>query len=481
MKIYKITYLCCLFLLISCDDFLKIEPGEQVSINEQLSSKNGLKLALNGLYDDIESLISSSSNIYADIQGGNITFSPTINNKEVRVSSIVENSYNFSDTAEESDYTGLYISLYEIINQANVILAYFDTYTFLSSEEKNQLQAELVTIRAFAHYRVSVMYAQNYNFTSDASHLGIIYNTKPLLIGKDFPSRKTMNETYKLLKTDLDLALTLFTNTQFLSGISSSLFNKITTESLYACIALQMNDWEKAFTCSNSIITTSGTELTTKDNYISEWEKEEEPVSEIILEFSAPRTSQGDVSQSISQWFKYETNANYAKYVASGDLLDLYSTDDIRSNLFLKKELPTKISGLTVNIPYYFTKKFQKGAGATFIRLSEMYLIRAEANARLSKKREALSDLNILRKRANLSAINTTTEILEEIYLESRRELAFEGHLLFDIIRFKKDIIRNKGCLANVCNLNNPSNFFILPIPQSSIELNENIRQNEGY
>jgi hypothetical protein len=467
--------------LISCDDFLKIEPGVQISINEQLSSKPGLQLALNGLYNDVEDLLSSSTNIYADVQGGNITFTPVISNKEVSVSVLIENSYNFSDIAQESDYTGYYIFLYDIINQANVMLSYQDSYTFLTTEEKNQLQAELLTIRALAHYKVSIMFAQNYNFTADASHLGIVYNTSPLLIGEDFPSRITMKKTYDLLKTDLDTALSLFTNTQFLPGINYSLFNKTTTEALYARIALQMNDWEKAFNYSNTIITTSNIQLVTKDSYVAEWEKEEDPISEIIMEFSAPRTSEGNVSQSISQWFKYETDQNYARYVASGDLLDLYSADDIRLNMFLEQDLPTKVSGVEIDIPYYFTKKYQADAGTNFIRLSEMYLIRAEANARTNKPNEALTDLNTIRQRANLSALNTTVNLLEEIFLERRRELAFEGHLFFDIIRYKKDVIRNKGCLASVCNLSYPSNFFVIPIPQSSIELNENIQQNEGY
>ena len=472
MKLYKITFFCCLFLIVSCNDFLKLEPGQQISIKEQLSTKNGLELSLNGLYYDIEDLFSSFQVIYPDVQGGNITFSPVINNKEVSISSIIENSYNFSDFAEDSNYTGFYTSLYDIINQINVILVYFDTYTFLSQDERNQLQAELLAMRAFAHYQISIMYAQNYNFTSDASHLGIVYNTSPLLIGVDFPARKTMQETYTLLKNDLNTALSLFTNTQFLAGASISLFNATTTEALYARIALQMNDWETAYNYADTIITTSGISLTSK---------EEDPVSEIILEFSVRRTTEGAVSQSISQWFAYESNTNYARYIASGDLLDLYTPDDVRANMFLEQQLPTKVNGVDVNLPYYFTKKYQDGAGTTFIRLSEMYLIRAEANARLNKPTEALSDLNIIRERANLSALNSSSDILEEIFLERRRELAFEGHLLFDIIRFKKNIIRNKGCLANVCNLNYPSNFFILPIPQSSTLLNENIQQNEGY
>jgi hypothetical protein len=481
MKIYKILFISFLLTFVSCDDFLKLEPGEQISINEQLATKTGLELALNGMYYDIEALFSSQQYLYADFQGGNITFSPKINNKEINVPSIIENSYTFNDLREDSNYAGFYTALYDIINQANVVLSYFNSYTFLSIEESQQLQAELLAIRAFAHYNVANMYAQNYNFTPDASHLGIIYNTTPLIGGVDFPSRKTLKKTYELLKTDLDTSLSLFTNTSFLPGIPYSLFTKITTQALYARIALQMNDWEQAYTHANAIITSAGIVLTSEENYVLEWEKEEDPISEIIFDFSAPRTSEGAVAQSISQWFEYESDDNYGRHVASGDLLYLYTIDDIRTQMFIRQEIPTKLTGVEINLPYYFTKKYQDDTGTPYIRLSEMYLIRAEANARMSKQTLALIDLNTIRERANLNALNTTTNLLEEIFLERRRELAFEGHLLYDIARYKKNVARDKGCLANVCNLNYPSNFFVLPIPESSIELNENMQQNEGY
>ena len=97
------------------------------------------------------------------------------------------------------------------------------------------------------------------------------------------------------------------------------------------------------------------------------------------------------------------------------------------------------------------------------------------------KKDLALQDLNVIRERANLAALTTTDNILEEIFLERRRELAFEGHLLFDIMRNKKNIIRDKGCIGNTCDLSYPSDFMILPIPFSSTGLNENMEQNDGY
>jgi hypothetical protein len=474
-----ILVLCMTFY--ACSDFLDQEPDQQISINEQLSSKEGVLMALNGIYKDLEVLFSSREIIYADVQGGNITFTPATNDKLIETPSSIEKSYEFSDREDESDYANYYKKLYGIINQTNVIFSKFDSYAFFTENEQNQLQAELLTIRAFAHYQIAIHYAQPYHFTTDASHLGVIYNTTILIAGVDFPSRSTLKETYDLIKFDLNTALSLYTNTQALAGPNHSYFNTNTTQALYARMALQMNDWEQAFNAANTVITTSGVSLTSKENYVAEWELDEVPISEILLEFSAPRTSEGDVSSSISAHFIYNSPINYAKYVASGDLLNLYEPNDIRADMFLEVPLPTIINNIEQDLPYYFTKKFQGNAGTSFIRLSEMYLIRAEANARLANMTNALADLNTIRERSNLLPLEITANVLESIFLERRRELAFEGHLLFDIARYKKDVNRNLGCIANTCNLSYPSNFFILPIPASSTDLNENIQQNEGY
>ena len=481
MKKNLIYILLISFTFYACSDFLDQEPGEQISIKEQLSNKNGVLSALNGIYRDIEGLLSAREIIYADLQGGNITFTPSTVSKLIEIPTIIENSYNFSDLADESNYETYYSDLYEIINQSNVLLFYFDEFTFLTTEEQNQLKAELLTIRAFAHYQLCIHYAQNYNFTTNASHLGIVYNTKPLTIGKDFPFRLTVAETYNQLKLDLDTALDLFTKTPSLPGPDYSYFNAKTTQALYARIALQMNDWEKAFSLSDTVIKTSGITLTNKENYISEWEADETPVSEIILEFSAPRTTEGQVSSSISAHFIYNSNSNYGRYVASEDLVNLYNDEDIRKNMFLEINLPTNTDNIVTNQTYYFTKKFQGNAGTSFIRLSEMYLIRAEANARLNLLEDALTDLNTIRTRANLPILTDDSNILNDIFMERRKELAFEGHLLFDSVRFKKGIDRNSGCISTVCSLAYPSSKFILPIPQSSTQLNENITQNEDY
>ncbi len=468
-------------LFVSCEDFLYVEPDLQVSINEQLSNRQGVLEAYSGIYRDIEGLLSSKLTIYADIQGGNITFTPSNTSKLVRVPDDFENSYNFNDRFDDSNYSNLYSDLYEIINQTNLILERLDSFSFLSMEESTQMKAELLVIRGFMHYQLVIHYAQNYHFTPDASHLGVIYNRKTLTAGKDFPLRETMIQTYQFIQNDFEEALDIMTNNQLLSGPVFSYFNKINTKALYSRIALQMNDWEKARDMSSQVINSTEVSLMEGGSYVDEWEKDVEPVNEVLLEFSAPRTTNGSVSSSISEHFNYISSTNYEKYVASGDLLNMYDAVDVRYNMFIEANLTTSVNGVEIPVSYFFTKKFQGDAGTTFIRLSEMYLVRSEANARLGNISVALTDLNTIRTRANLTNITTLGIDFEEIFDERRRELAFEGHLLFDIIRFKRNVARDLGCISSVCNLSYPSNFLILPIPSESVNLNQNIQQNAGY
>ena len=114
------------------------------------------------------------------------------------------------------------------------------------------------------------------------------------------------------------------------------------------------------------------------------------------------------------------------------------------------------------------------------MRLSEMYLILAEAHAKLNNTSLAITNLNIIRQRANLSAVSSSANLLDEILLERRRELCFEGQYFFDLARFNKNIVRS-DCFGLQCNLVFPNPKMVLPIPRSSIVINQNIIQNESY
>lgn len=305
--------------------------------------------------------------------------------------------------------------------------------------------------------------------------------TKSITSGIQYPSRETAANTYNLIINDLKDALNIYTDIVLLNGYTYSYFNKNNAKALLARVYLSKKDWKNAYDTANDVITNSGVNLVNTADYIAEWKKPSTPVSEILLEFSIPRTEEGTSSGSMAAFFGYSSNSIYGRYVASQDLLNLYETGDIRKQLYTNHPLPTLINLQPQTLDYYFIEKFQGNPGYVAFRLSEQYLIRAEAALELNNLDQAVKDLNSIRTRANATAYQNAENLRDALFLERRKELSFEGFLLFDIARNKKDVSRNDGCISFSCSLTYPSPKFILPIPRRNINLNTNLKQNESY
>lgn len=491
MNNFKIAYytrfisaLTLFFLLQSCTDFLEQEPGSQTSITEQLATKKGVLSALNGVYEALEEDVRGGYTVYADVQGGNLKFSPTISGSSKGLITVpigIENIYSFQDQADDSNFGSFYDDSYDIINQTNLILEYVDALSDASETEKKQIKAEAYAIRAYTHYLLTLVYSQAIDKDASGSQLGIVYNKITLKSGLVYPKRETLTDSYSFIIEDIKAALDNFSSGSVLTGPSYSYFNSTNSKALLARVYLSKNDWQNAFDAANDVILNSGVELMSSANYIAQWEKTDLPISETLLEFSVPRDSGGSVGGSLSSYFGYFSSTNYNKYVASQDLLQLFETADIRKQLFLEKALPTLKDGEFVNVNYYFTKKFQDNAGYSAFRISELYLIRAEASMELGKTEAAIADINSIRTRANASLLKSTDDLEGALLNERRKELCFEGHLFFDLARRHKNVSRNDGCISLNCSLTAPSPKFVLPIPEKNINLNSNLKQNESY
>jgi hypothetical protein len=109
------------------------------------------------------------------------------------------------------------------------------------------------------------------------------------------------------------------------------------------------------------------------------------------------------------------------------------------------------------------------------IRLGDMYLIRAEADARVAGDWSlALTDVNTIRARAGVAALSSITA--DSFLAERGREMFMEVTRRQDLIRFGKfnDTWWQKP--ASTANKN------IFPIPQEQIDAsNGTLTQNPGY
>ncbi len=186
--------------------------------------------------------------------------------------------------------------------------------------------------------------------------------------------------------------------------------------------------------------------------------------NEAIMRFYASPNA----SVNLAFWLSPSAIGGRYEFAISFELLNAYESGDTRA-------LVAPAQGDPLG-RYYSTKYTDPATGTDspiFIRLAEMYLIRAEANL---GSPQAAADLNVLRARAGidpLAAVNSIDQILQERFVE----LAVEGHRWFDLKR--------TGKVNEVMSIINPTSWqatdALLPIPQNELDLNPNMTQNPGY
>lgn len=120
------------------------------------------------------------------------------------------------------------------------------------------------------------------------------------------------------------------------------------------------------------------------------------------------------------------------------------------------------------------------------IRLADILLLRAEAYNEQGEQTEAAKLVNQVRGRVHLSvtAAATQDEMAQAIADERRLELAFEGQRWFDLVRTGKALqVMNaqQDGDGNNLNYNVQPYQLVYPIPQTQLDLNPLLTQNEGY
>ena len=177
------------------------------------------------------------------------------------------------------------------------------------------------------------------------------------------------------------------------------------------------------------------------------------------------------------------------------NLLDTYLNDARHSFV----ELQLSPGGDTLkrgNVPKYYINKYnwQEGvanlSSPVFLRLAEMYLIRAEANAKLGNAALAIDDVNLIRSRAELTGdqlysagnLKGKASVLDVVLEERRLELAFEGQRAGDLYRNNKKMVRAYPGFHSLDRYNQTIAAdharVIFLIPDREVKLNTNLTQN---
>lgn len=372
---------------------------------------------------------------------------------------------------DETNIDGTWQAAYRIISQANLVLRDIDDFTAEDPGAVNRIKSQALAIRAMVHFDILRYWVENYDRNS--TEPGIPYV-------KEFnyelkPARGTVTQTYDMIEADLQLARTLMTNLDRAINTSGrALMDQHVVHAIMARMYLYSNKLDSAVKYSTLVI--DAIPLASPANFPNIWTDASN--AEVIWSV-AFNSGEGRIGDNI-----YFVPNNRSSYRPNPTLVTLYDvTNDVRFNTYFQTRSNRRV------LAKYLAKAAQipRPDGVVnfkAFRTGEMYLIRAEAYARMGGANEvlALADLNALRaaRIAGFVAGTETGQALHDaIVLERRKELIGEGHRWFDLKRTTKTI--NRENCPNFCTLLPDDRAWTWPIPLSEMNANSNIEQNPGY
>lgn len=461
----KIILIIMTMFFMSCSkSFLELTPQQSVSDLNALTNIGDLNSTVTGIYNEI-----SGSPYYGrymllipEVMADNVKQNSQAN----RIIDYAQHVMNKSDV----DAANLWTSMYRAINSANNIINSDIPVTAAIQADKDHIIGEAYALRGLIYFDMVRMYAQHYTYTSGASHLGV-----PLILDFDpkrKPQRNTVKEVYEQVISDMTKATTLMKSAS--RSKNSNTLSSTSVKALLARVYLYKEDWVNAEIMATAVIGSSYS-LVTNSNYAKLWSTDNS--TESIFEISMT-TSDNRGSNSIAGLYIKEI---YGDYLPSKDVVSLYNASDLRLSTFKTDPL---LVGAYASLRVNKYPDIIGNDNVKVIRLAEIYLIRAEARAFLGTNvLGAQQDLDVVRKRALPSAATTTATdqaLKDEIMLERRLELCFEGQRLWDLMRKKMGIVRTQ-CTSAKCSIPYGDNTNVLPIPQFETDTNPNITQNPGY
>lgn len=460
--------------LSSCDGFLTEEPVVSQSNEITLSNYDGLAKATLGAYTFMNDGEWYGANfvLSCELRAGNAK-NPT-NTDFTSGRYINEYSWNYTS----SSTSNLWKYAYFAIASANNVINNTDGKESqdVTTQDLNNLKAEALFIRALGHFDLVRLYAQPYTSAPQSPGVPVMLVTELGL-----PSRNTVAEVYAQVVEDLLLAESIIEDGYTHEGVSDKFASasKPAIQALLSRVYLYMGEWQKAADYATKVIDSGQFNMFTADQLPSIWGQDvASDNGEVIFEIYGSKQNEYNEYWEDIAWLTFPDG--YADVASTNDLRSLYEQGDVRGTLFRSHEKApdhfwtTKYPGKDLSVrPTY--------NNIIVLRLSEMYLNRAEALARGAKIPGATADSDLQKITSNRGA-STVPATLDNILKERRKELAFEGHLIYDMARTGTPLHRvDYEGAANAKDIDFPDYRWALPIPKKETDANPNIEQNQGY
>lgn len=196
--------LCGGVLFTSCDKFLDIQPAGQLEQDKMFGDIQGFRDAMYGAYSSM-----AQTNLYCEAlsYGFLDNLGQMFGYDNAANLSYYSTQYDYKRKEVKDVIDNIWASQYQTISYVNNIIAHINS-TSIKSKELEYMKGECLGLRAFLHFDVARLFAEDYT-RSTSSTRGIPYSTTFDLNNKEL---LTLHKTYEAILADLNEAETLLAN-----------------------------------------------------------------------------------------------------------------------------------------------------------------------------------------------------------------------------------------------------------------------------
>ena len=473
-RIYTILVLSCLLFVTGCDKMLETK-SQTLLPQDKLQTEAGCEAMLYGVYDLMQETA---------FYGRDILTVPEVLADNSRLSPLASRYKGQADNRIGS-HLDIWVESYEIIALLNEVIEYAEKLP--ETPKAKAIWGEALALRGLTYFNLARVYGREPGHLVDNFDLCVplilkafFYDGGPM--GEEvYPARATVAEVWGQIEKDLTEGFSLLKGND--DGLMPKRMGSLATQAILSRVYLYEGKWKECVEASDYVTANAPFDLY-GGTYTDIFSKGEETI--FYLYFTNSENWGSSSLQSINGMMESELDSegyDIGKGVGDADLCvaeELIALFDQKNDLRFKAFRKAKINGEKV----WWTKKFSGWQGAfgldnvPVIRLSEVVLNRAEAQAELKKDTEALTDVNELRTKRGLDAVSFSgAELLNEILLQRRLELAQEGHRFFDLKRRGETISKPAG--------RTPVSYedfrVVARISETQMDANKNLENNPGY
>ncbi|MCB0521249.1 MAG: RagB/SusD family nutrient uptake outer membrane protein [Lewinellaceae bacterium] len=430
-----------LLILSACKEKLDIDPQQAINSDELITDIASAKIAMNGLYSRLQDFYGSTSLIIVDLASDiSDHIGPFPRWRDV----------DQNNTLPDGATADMWAEMYRTIYSANLIIQLLSEADDPSLEaDKDRMIGEARFIRALNYFYLANLFGE------------VPLITKPLDKLEEVNVPKVpASEVFAAILQDLQAAESSVPASSDRKRVSKAAVNALLSK-----VYLTLQNWEMASAKATLAIEDAAGAYKLETNYADLFNLNISSEAILQLPFSA-------TDQNVLAYHYWEKPGGRHEVAPSQEYVDSFSPDDLRAG--------ASFGEANDGTGSFFTKKYKDfGTGSDHpyvLRLVDVILVKAEAEAELGKYDLASTLINQVRTRAGLPDVMLDASNYKDLILEERKlELAFEGgNRWLDMLRtgLAEQFVVAKG--REACKA-------LFPIPRSEIDANSAIVQNPCY